>query len=211
MKVKQSFKSYFFTVLITMIISVMGTVLVLQANFNFDTKDEEDSIISNTIVTEKLGQIDQWATSELRYQGTISKTTPRKVFGQRVPLGDNKIEIEYEGVIKVGYVAGDIRPEVDKIAKTITVTLSSPKVFDNYIILDHLKIKEENNMLNPLRVSDLPTYFGSVETDELSRAEKELDIYAEAEKKAKEVITDKLSVFSDYRVVFAESSKHTVF
>lgn len=51
MKVKRSFKSYFFTVLITMIISVMGTMLVLQANFNFATKDEEDSIISNTIVT----------------------------------------------------------------------------------------------------------------------------------------------------------------
>ena len=210
MKEKRSIKSYVITVLITMLLSITGTTLILYSNFNFTPKDNND-VISNTIVTEKLGQIDQWATSELRYQGTISKTTPRKVFGQRVLLGDNKIEIEYEGVIKVGYVAGDIRPEVNKTAKTITVTLSSPKVFDNYIILDHLKIKEENNMLNPLRVSDLPTYFGSVETDELSRAEKELDIYAEAEKKAKEVITDKLSVFSDYQVVFAESSKHTAF
>ena len=205
MKEKRSFKSYFFTVLITMIISVLGTVLVLLANFNFAAKEEKGVTISNTIVAEKLGRIDQWATSEFRYQGVFSKTKPREVFGQRVPFGDNKVEVDYEGVIKVGYVTEDIKTEVNKITKTITVTLSSPKVFDNYIILDNLKIQEENNMLNPLHVSDLPTYFGSIESDELCRAEKEFNIYAEAERKAKETISDKLSVFSGYSVVFTDN------
>ena len=205
MKKKRSFKSIIFTVLITMIISVMGTVLVLQANFNFATKEEKDSIISNAIVSEKLGQIDQWTTSEFRYQGVFSKTKSREVFGQRIPFGDNKVEVNYEGVIKVGYVIKDIKPDVNKATKTITLSLPPPQVFDNYIILDKLKIQEENNMLNPLHVSDLPTYFELIESDELKRAEKEFNIYAEAEKKAKDVITDKLSVFSGYSVVFTNS------
>ena len=117
-------------------------------------------------------------------------------------FADNNVEIEYEGVIKVGYVTEDIKTEVNNTTKVITVKLSSPEVFDNYIILDDLKIKEENNILNPLHVSDLPTYFASIESEELARAEKEYNIYAEAEKKAKAVISEKLSVFKDYKVSF---------
>ena len=202
MKDKRSIKSYVFTIIITMIISVAGTILVMQSNFNFVSKDEKATIITNTIVEEKLSQIDQWSTSEFRYNGVYSKTKQREFFGQRVPLADNNVEIEYEGVIKVGYVTGDIKTEVNNVTNTITVKMSSPEVFDNYIILDNLKIKEENNILNPLHVSDLPTYFGSIKSDELARAEQEYNIYAEAEKKAKEVISEKLSVFKDYKVSF---------
>ena len=123
-------------------------------------------------------------------------------FKNKIICFDNNVEIEYEGVIKVGYVTGDIKTEVNNVTNTITVKMSSPEVFDNYIILDNLKIKEENNILNPLHVSDLPTYFGSIKSDELARAEQEYNIYAEAEKKAKEVISEKLSVFKDYKVSF---------
>ena len=202
MKDKRSIKSYVFTIIITMIISVAGTILVMQSNFNFVSKDEKAAIITNTIVEEKLSQIDQWSTSEFKYNGVYSKTKQREFFGQRVPLADKNVEIEYEGVIKVGYVTGDIKTEVNNVTNTITVKMSSPEVFDNYIILDNLKIKEENNILNPLHVSDLPTYFGSIKSDELARAEQEYNIYAEAEKKAKEVISEKLSVFKDYKVSF---------
>ena len=197
MKDKRSIKSYVFTIIITMIVSVAGTILVMQSNFNFVSKDEKAAIITNTIVEEKLSQIDQWSTSEFKYNGVYSKTKQREFFGQRVPLADNNVEIEYEGVIKVGYVTGDIKTEVNNVTNTITVKMSSPEVFDNYIILDNLKIKEENNILNPLHVSDLPTYFGSIKSDELARAEQEYNIYAEAEKKAKEVISEKLSVFKE--------------
>lgn len=202
MKEKRKIKSYVFTIIITMIVSVAGTIIVMQSNFSIMTKEEKTAIVSNTIVEEKLSQIDQWATSEFKYNGVYSKTNPRVVFGQRVPFADNNVEIEYEGVIKVGYVTEDIKTEVNNTTKVITVKLSSPEVFDNYIILDDLKIKEENNILNPLHVSDLPTYFGSIESDELARAEKEYNIYAEAEKKAKAVISEKLSVFKDYKVSF---------
>jgi hypothetical protein len=203
MKEKRKIKSYIFTIIITMIVSVAGTIFVLQANFNIKQKEEKTSIISNTILEEKLSQIDQWSTSELKYNGTFSETNPRMVFGQRVPFADNKIEIEYEGVIKVGYALGSIKTEVNNTTKVITVKLSSPEVFDNYIILDTLKIKEENNILNPIHVSDLPTYFDSIKSDELTKAEKEQNIYALAEKKAKETISDKLAVFKDYKVSFA--------
>ena len=195
-------KSYIITVIITAAISVAGTVTYFQSNFNLISKDEKGAIISNTVVAEKLKQIDQWATSEFRYNGVFSKTKQREILGQRVPFGDNKVELEYEGVIKVGYITEDIKTNVNNATKTINVKLSSPEVFDTYIILDKLKIKEENNILNPLHVSDLPTYFSDIEADELARAEKEFNIYEEAEKKAKSVITDKLSVFSDYNVKF---------
>lgn len=201
MKDKRSIKSYVFTIIITMIISVAGTILVMQSNFNFVSKDEKAAIITNTIVEEKLSQIDQWSTSEFKYNGVYSKTKQREFFGQRVPLADNNVEIEYEGVIKVGYVTGDIKTEVNNVTNTITVKMSSPEVFDNYIILDNLKIKEENNILNPLHVSDLPTYFGSIKSDELARAEQEYNIYAEAEKKAKEVISEKLSVLGQSQIL----------
>ena len=195
-------KSYIITVIITAAISVAGTVTYFQSNFNLISKDEKGAIISNTVVAEKLKQIDQWATSEFRYNGVFSKTKQREILGQRVPFGDNKVELEYGGVIKVGYITEDIKTNVNNATKTINVKLSSPEVFDTYIILDKLKIKEENNILNPLHVSDLPTYFSDIEADELARAEKEFNIYEEAEKKAKSVITDKLSVFSDYNVKF---------
>lgn len=198
----RSIKSYIITVIITAAISVAGTVTYFQSNFNLISKDEKGAIISNTVVAEKLKQIDQWATSEFRYNGVFSKTKQREILGQRVPFGDNKVELEYEGVIKVGYITEDIKTNVNNATKTINVKLSSPEVFDTYIILDKLKIKEENNILNPLHVSDLPTYFSDIESDELARAEKEFNIYEEAEKKAKSVITDKLSVFSDYSVKF---------
>lgn len=204
MKKKTRIKSYIFVVLITMIISVTGTVFIMQTYFNIDSKEKQSAVISNTIVWEKIEQIDQWATIELEYGDEFTEAKSREIFGQHVPFTDNKIDVCYEGVIKVGYVTKDIKSKVDNEAKTITVSLPSPKVFDNYIILDKLKIKEENNILNPLHVSDLPTYFGSIKSEELNKAVKEKNIYAEAEKNAKEVITNILSVFSDYKVVFAD-------
>ena len=60
-------------------------------------------------------------------------------------------------------------------------------------------------MLNPLQVSDLPTYLEAVKSDELSRAEQEFSIYDEAEKKAKAVISEKLSDFEGYSIVFTDS------
>ena len=202
MKEKRRIKSYVFTIIITMIVSVAGTVFVMQSNFSSMAKDEKTAVITNTIVEEKLSQIDEWSTSEFKYSGVYSKTKQREIFGHRVPLADNNVEIEYEGVIKVGYVTGDIQTEVNNTTKTITVKMSSPEVFDNYIILDNLKIKEEKNILNPLHVRDLQTYFGTIESDELARAEKEFNIYAEAEKKAKKTISEKLSSINDYKVIF---------
>ena len=99
MKDKRSIKSYVFTIIITMIISVAGTILVMQSNFNFVSKDEKAAIITNTIVEEKLSQIDQWSTSEFKYNGVYSKTKQREFFGQRVPLADNNVEIEYDVLI----------------------------------------------------------------------------------------------------------------
>lgn len=202
MKEKKRIKSYFVPSIITMIVSVVGTFFIMQSFFSYMSKDENKATISNTIVEEKLSQIDQWSTSDFKYSGVYSKTSPRVVFGQRVPFADNNIEIEYEGVIKVGYALEDIRTEVNNTTRVIKVKLPSPEVFDNYIILDTLKIKEENNILNPLHVSDLPKYFDSVESDELARAEKEYNIYAEAEKKAKETISAILSDIGDYKVTF---------
>lgn len=201
MKEKRKIKSYVFTIIITMLISISGTVYVMQSFF-YNSKEEYVATIKNEIIEEKISEIDQLSTIEHSYTGNFENSTQRDIFGVNIPFTNNNVKIEYSGVIKVGYVTKDIKTALDNNNKIITVTLPSPKVFDNYIILDKLKITEDNNILNPLHMSDLPKYFESTEADALETAEKEHDIYKQAEVNIKKLITDKMSTFKDYEVKF---------
>ena len=62
--------------------------------------------------------------------------------------------------------------------------------------------KEENNILNPLSGDVSYQLLDTIKSNKQTEAIKEKGLYELAETHAKEILTDKLGAFSEYRIVF---------
>lgn len=72
---------------------------------------------------------------------------------------------------------------------------------DSYIKLDDLQFDAKNNILNPIDITKLTEYFGQIEQEGISNAEK-MDIFNKAEERMKRIIESFLAGFSEYEVIF---------
>lgn len=151
---------------------------------------------------EKLSQIGELATSVFEYSGEKVIENTRQMMGINIPGTTNRVELVYEGVIKVGYDISLIEYQVDEASKLLRFDLPLPQVLDNYIKLDGLQCKDANNILNPIGSDDIIGYFADIEEEELKRAV-DAGIYRQAEEKLQAIITNFMAAFPEYTVVFA--------
>ena len=176
-------------------------VYVLQGQLNLLLAKENKVEITNAVVQERLNEIGELATEAYEYSGVQTITNARQVFGWTIPGTTNTINVQYNGVVKVGFDVTEIHPEVNQATKKIYITLAEPRVLDSYIKLDSLQFGAQNNILNPIDVTKLTEYFSEIEEQGLSNAE-EKDIFNKAEARMKLIIESFLAGFSDYEVVF---------
>ncbi len=170
--------------------------------------EEAASIRSVTFVTredvrEKLDEIGELAVGAFTYSGKHVVTNVRQFLGTDIPGTENRVELIYDGVIKVGYDLEQIRCSVNDIDMVLTIALPPPRVLDNYVILDTLECRESNSILNPLSYENASAWFSAIEEEELRRAE-ESGLYEAAGERIRKIITAYLSAFSDYSVEFRD-------
>lgn len=207
-KIKLRFKSFWKSrksILIPFVVGfILGGLLIsgvlrsaISAMF-----PQNESINRANLISE-LKDIDEWSTCEYLYNGYINKEDTKSLFGVNIPLTTNEVEIIYSGKINAGYSVDETLKNlvIDNQNKTIHIRFSKPKVFDNYIKLDDLKIDGDNNILNPIDVGDLNKYFEGVEQDELAKAEK-MGLYDQAKEHAQKLIKHMITNTYDYKVVF---------
>jgi hypothetical protein len=207
-KIKLKFKSFWESkksILIPFVVGfILGGLLIsgvlrsaISAMFSQNESINRASLIS------ELKDIDEWSTCEYLYNGYINKEDTKSLFGINIPLTTNEVEIIYSGKINAGYSVDETLKSlaIDNQNKTIRIKFSEPKVFDNYIKLDDLKIDGDNNILNPIDVGNLNKYFEGVEKDELAKAEK-MGLYDKAKSHAQKLIKHIITNTYDYKVVF---------
>ena len=83
----------------------------------------------------------------------------------------------------------------------ITVELPEPEITDNYIKLDNMEIQSKNNILNPINIDNLTSFFEGFQ-DEAVRMAEDMGIWEEAEDRMMLLVEHFLSAFPEYEVEF---------
>ena len=118
-----------------------------------------------------------------------------------IPGTTNTIQIECQGIVKVGYDIERITPQVDNESQKIYIALPEAEVLDNYVIWDTVKCTENNTIFNPIDFTQYRTLISEIESQGLSQAEAE-GIYAQAENQVKGIIQNFLSGFEEFEIIF---------
>ena len=109
--------------------------------------------------------------------------------------------VVHKGELKMGYDVAAILTEIDQKAKVISVYLPEPKVLENNILLSDLRLYGKNNILNPIEIEDITTYFEGFQEEALEGADY-YGIRKKAEDRMELLIKNFLGVFSEYTVEF---------
>lgn len=163
--------------------------------------EKEKRIVTVDEIEVKLSPISEFSTYAETYRVKKSADFARYIDDFQLPGTTNVINFECEGIVKVGYDIDEIQVSVDDENGKIHVTIPKARVLDNHIIWDSVDCEEVNNILNPIKFNQYKTIISEIEAEGLAKAE-EQGIYKSAEKNLKVLITNFLSVFDDYRVVF---------
>lgn len=180
-------------------------VIKTATNNTFDLKlpgEVEKRVVTSKEIEAKLSEIAQLATYSAEYTVSMSENFSRHVLDDiPIPGTTNTIQIECQGLVKVGYNVQDIVPEVDNESHKIYIALPQIQVLDNYIIWDTVKCFEKNTILNPIDFAQYQSLISEIEADGLKKVEAD-GIYEKAKEHMELIIRNFLSGFHEFEVKF---------
>lgn len=153
----------------------------------------ESILINDRMLASRMDEIGELGVYEYGYRGFRTIESTRRIGAFDIPGTRHQINLDYTGMVKVGYDVSDIVIHYDAPENTISVNLPEPSVLDNYIDMEHLVCSERNNVFNPISSVEVEEELKSILAAELERAE-EKGIYRLAETNIQQVIR---SLFSD--------------
>ena len=168
----------------------------------FGSEPETEVNVTIYDVEHEITQIGEWATAEDTYTGTSHYYAKDKkefpIVGEvELPGTSRSADINYTGIVKVGYEMEDIKTSIDRLNKEIEVTLPEPVVLDNYID-DWTPEDEKEGVFANLTAAEIDDYIeNTLEPEGLAKAERE-GIYEEAEESVKKQIESQLGCFEKY-------------
>lgn len=173
----------------------------LPALFGHGSNTEDE--FSDEEIEERLLAIGELSTVSFEYADSRTVTDMRQLFGRDIPLTQNRVTVSYEGVVKVSYDLEEIAFSTDREKGVITVVLPEPRITDNYIKFDSIDVESTNNILNPINIDNLASWFDSFQDEAIRRAE-EMNIWEEAEDRMMMLVETFLASVSEYEVRFGE-------
>ena len=164
--------------------------------------ETEVSTLTIGEVDSKLLEIGELATYSAEYSVSESEEEVRNILDNiKIPGTKNSITIKCTGVIKVGYDISKLSPTVDNASKKIYIAIPSAQLLDNHIYWDSIECTEKNSIFNPINFSQYQKLVESIQQTGLKQAEHD-GIYDAAGNNLKNIVTNFLSCFNDYTVVF---------
>ena len=160
---------------------------------------EECSVVTIVEIESAMQQVGEITTVAYDYSGIAVESDCAEFIVWEVGFTRNRIEVEYEGTIRAGYVIDDIHFELDQENKTITVTLPEVQVFSNEIT--DQEIEWDDNFFNHIDPDIAADLIDEAKEEELDEA---IDngLYQDAEANAQETIRGVITNLCDYEVVF---------
>ena len=176
-------------------------IAFLEASLQNALAEQSPVKITNIRVRDRLVEIGDLSTACYEYESLRTIEDTRKVMGWEIPGTTNTVRLKYCGVVKVGYDVAQIKVDVNEDTQIVLVTLPDPEIKDNYVQLEGLVCSGSNNLLNPIKVEDLPLFFADVIDEALEGAEYH-GICESARIRMESLVTEFLAVFPDYTIVF---------
>ncbi|SCY47283.1 Protein of unknown function [Lachnospiraceae bacterium XPB1003] len=201
-------------VIIVSSLCVIGVIKVVVPFFSNMIDDSDDKKAKNPFkestditvydVKRQLSPIAELATYQMTYDGKEKIEDYKQLGDWNVPLTKHTIDVDYQGVIKVGFDMDDVDISVDTDEMVIYVVLPRVEVLDHYVTYES---DDDNNIINSIKSDEVENYLNEeVKPRELEKAI-ENGIYEDAEENAKKVIKDQLSYFEKYEfdIEFSQS------
>lgn len=182
---------------------VVEPITPAEEKFDLELPAEvEKRVVTADEVEVVLAEISQFSTYSGEYTTTKSAEYTRYFLDDiAIPGTTNEINLECQGIVKVGYDVENITIEVDNDSQKIYISLPAATVLDNYVIWDTVKCQEANNILNPIDFAQYQTLIAEIEADGLALVEAD-GIYEDAEENMKTIICNFLSGFEDFEIIF---------
>jgi len=163
---------------------------------NKTTVEDKAAQVSKEEVESKLSEIGDLTTYIMDYHVSEEFEMPSSYWFMG---SSSNLDIECDGIVKVGYDIDDIKVEV--LEDAIVFSIPKAEVLDNYVILDSVNFEFNQSMLSLMEGDNYQNMVTEVESAGLKQVE-DAGIYSEAEKRLENIIRNYMGGFTDYEVRF---------
>jgi len=130
----------------------------------FDMFRPHRTEITSELIEQQIQEISELSTLHHQYRKVATYQDAAKLFKHlpnwRINQSIKEFVLIYKGDVKLGYDLKDIKIEVDKITKTITITLPEPKILSHSIDFESINVIMENQgWFNELKFEDFKKLF----------------------------------------------------
>ena len=160
---KRPVKILLVTVLACMAVFFCTVVSIMIIN-KFDLFGATQKDITSEFIEHQIHEISELGTLHHQYRKMASYQDVAKLVESLPAWRFNKSVKEfvliYKGDVKLGYDMKDIQIFVDKISKTITITLPEPKILSHSIDFESIDvIMEKEGWFNDIKFEDFKKFF----------------------------------------------------
>ena len=160
---KRPVKILLITVLVCMAVFFCTVVSMMIIN-KFDLFGTSQKDITSEFIEHQIHEISELATLHHQYRKMASYQDVAKLVESLPAWRFNKSVKEfvliYKGDVKLGYDMKDIQIFVDKITKTITITLPDPKILSHSIDFESIDVvMEKAGWFNSIKFEDFKKVF----------------------------------------------------
>lgn len=139
---------------------ILGLFLISK----FDLFGTSQKDISSEFIGHKISEISELATLHHQYRKMASYQDVAKIVESlpawRINKSVKEFVLIYKGDVKLGYDMKDIQIYVDKITKTITITLPEPKILSHSIDFESIDVlMEKEGWFNDIKFEDFKKFF----------------------------------------------------
>lgn len=151
------------TVLVCAMVFVCTVVSMMIVN-KFDLFGTSRNAVTSEFIGHRIQEISELGTLHHQYRKMASYQDVAKLVESlpdwRINRSIKEFVLIYKGDVKLGYDMKDIQIYVDKIAKTITITLPEPKILSHSIDFESIDVvMEKAGWFNGIKFEDFKKFF----------------------------------------------------
>lgn len=127
--------------------------------------------ISGETIRSSMANIGKLCTAEYNYTHVEHMDSSREIGGFKIPFTTASFIYSYDGTVMAGIDFTEIKIDKNTRTKIITVTLPEVEIMSSDVDQNSFRLyDEENNIFNPIHVTDVVDSFADLKDDEEQKA-----------------------------------------
>ena len=175
---------------IVAVVAVGAVGLLIGMNFG----KEPEPVITADLIGQQLQDAQELVSVDYRYTNMGKFENQLDFYGWNVPFTDKSFIVSYDGIIKAGVDLSQVKPEVNEVTKTVTVTLPESRIISHEIPESSIQVfNEKDGLFTPITIED---YTGFTQDQKGTVEQKAIDngLLTAASQRAREAVSSLLSL-----------------